>query len=110
MAATRLHHGGQYRNHLSLQRHFRGVDVKRLYSPSALVAGLVLGFDGLRMTAAEGVILIAGLGVLIGSTIVVGASAYALATGQEPKVGDRAAWLIVGAAVLAVVGTLPPML
>ena len=86
------------------------MDIKRLYYPSALVAGLALGFDGLRMTDAEGTVLIAGLGTLLGSIIVVGASAYALATGQEPKVGDLAARLIIGGAVLAVVGTVPPML
>jgi len=86
------------------------VDIKRLYYPSGLVAGLVLGFDGLRMTGAEGVMLVARVGAVVGSMVVVGASAYALATGQEPEVGDRVAWLIVGAAVLVVIGTVPSLL
>ncbi|MDS0220498.1 hypothetical protein NDI54_03935 [Haloarcula sp. S1AR25-5A] len=86
------------------------MDIQRLYHPSVLVIGLILGFDGLRMTGAEGVMLVARLATVVGSMVVVGASAYALATGQEPKVGDRAAWLIVGAAVLVVVGTVPSLL
>ncbi|EMA20357.1 hypothetical protein [Haloarcula marismortui] len=86
------------------------MNIKRLYYPSGLVAGLVVGFDGLRMTGAEGVNLLARLGMVVGSMIVVGASAYALATGQEPNGGDRAAWLIVIGAVLLIVGTLLPML